>query len=298
MGKPTEFSGSESHESVIAAQINNAKLGRRGLFALAGLTTGAVASGVDLHKSARAVEAAVASAPTVIDTQPANRDGQGRVVLEHWQSGEGRAIAVPEWFAPHRSLRWQSDVSPLDISLQDLEKWDDFEFALNTRRPGGPLAGYSYDENDFSRAVDPNSTEQLQVMLYGWSQLGGRRMMLPGIGHIEGAHRTPVVCVIANRADNVHKWDAANPIMVESGFMAAGRLWNAGDSAKVRDFEAEMVKHKLSRQAYGTGDGKFEGVSDHPDNALKTRVVTVQRRRNGDQNTFQFIRAQEFTFNK
>lgn len=199
--------------------------------------------------------------------------------LQHPDEG-GRTIEIrlPNGFTPDAALHVSTDTKALAIG--DLNQYRDWETALNTGRPvGDRLAGYNYDYNDFCPVRDFKCNVQLDM--YAWRIFQGQEVDVPGIGHLVGSERRSVVLIVLNLADDVKAYDEreAGQVTVVRGFTATGRIF---DGNKVAVTERNVTGHWLFRQKEGTPEKSYIGVTDSPENARETLLVTVIRKQWGN----------------
>lgn len=212
-------------------------------------------------------------------------------------------VALPEGFTPDARLVIPSDL-PVNPINQDLSIYSDWEKALNTGRPvGDRLAGYNYDYNDFCPTADDKCN--VQGDMYAWRVLQGQEVEIPGIGKLVGGERKSVVALFINLEPSVVAWDEQDgglgQVRVERGFTATGRIF---DGNKLQKTEENLAGHWLFRQAKGTPEKSYIGITDSPDNARETLFVTVARRQWGNNPDgskriqFQLMRAENVPFGK
>lgn len=212
-------------------------------------------------------------------------------------------VTLPEGFTPDARLIIPSDL-PINPISQDLSVYSDWEKALNTGRPvGDRLAGYNYGYNDFCPTVDDKCN--VQGDMFAWRALQGQEVEIPGIGKLVGGPRRSVVALFINLEPSVVAWDEQDgglgQVRVERGFTATGRIF---DGDKLRETEENLAGHWLFRQANGTPEKSYIGITDSPDNASETLFVTVVRKQWGNnpdgskREQFQLMRAENVRFGK
>lgn len=212
-------------------------------------------------------------------------------------------MTFPDGFTPDARLVIPSDL-PVNPINQDLSVYSDWEKALNTGRPvGDRLAGYNYDVNDFCTTADDKCN--VQGDMFAWRVLQGQEVEIPGIGKLVGGPRRSVVALFINLEPSVVAWDEQDgglgQVRVERGFTATGRIF---DGNKLRETEENLAGHWLFRQANGTPEKSYVGITDSPDNASETLFVTVARRQWGNNPDgskrvqFQLMRAENVRFGK
>lgn len=225
---------------------------------------------------------------------PAERSGNGWV-LQHPDGDKTEVRQMPDGFTPDRSLTFATDIKSLEIG-SDLKIFSDWETALNTKRPGGALAGYNYDYNDFCPTGDFKCN--VQGDMFGWRTFQGDFVEVPGIGRLEGGPRRSVVLNVLNLDGSVHAWDNEKngQVTVKRGFTATGRIFNG--EKNVDALERNLSGHWAFRQFFGTPEKSYIGITDNPDNALEVLMVSVQRKQWGNnpdgtkRMEFQLIRAE------
>lgn len=234
--------------------------------------------------------------PTITGIVPAEKRGD-QWVLQHPDGGKTELRTLPEGFTPDRNLYFATDIQPLPVGT-DLSIYQDWETALNTKRPEGPLAGYNYDYNDYCPV--PGFACNMQADMYAWRTIQGEEVEVPGIGKLVGGPRRSVVLNILNLDGSVHAWDEEKekngPVEVKHGFTATGRIFNG--EKDVDALERSLSGHWLFRQAYGTPEKSYIGITDSPENAQEVLLVSVQRKQWGFNSDgikrmeFQLIRAE------
>ncbi len=242
----------------------------------------ASASGETAKPSATtATKSVEPSAAVRITTQinPAEKVSDGVYKLQHPDEDDKTIeVKLPEGFTPDKKLHLSTDITALQIG--DLNQYGDFEKALDTGRPvGDRLAGYNYDYNDFCQV--PEFYCNMQLDIYSWRVLQGEEVRVPGIGTLKGSERRSVVLLIINLADNVKAYDVEKngPVYTKRGFTATGREF---DGSKVDQTERNLSGHWLYRQANGTPEKSYIGITDSVDNARETLLVTVVRKQWGN----------------
>lgn len=236
----------------------------------------------------------------LIDTQvcditvPADKSGDA-FVLRHPDEDKSEARVLPVGFTPDKSLHFATDIKPLDIG-SDLKPYQDWETALNTKRAAGSLAGYNYDYNDFCQTG--NFRCNVQGDMFAWRTFQGEEVEVPGVGRLEGGPRRSVVLNVLNLDGSVHAWDNEKScqVQVKRGFTATGRIFDGQKNVDV--LERNLSGHWLFRQAFGTPEKSYIGITDDPDNAREVLLVSVQRKQWGlnpdgsKRMEFQLIRAE------
>lgn len=206
-------------------------------------------------------------------TSTVNQTGVFR--LQHPdQDGKTIEVRVPSGFTPDSRLNVSTDTRALPVG--DLNQYKDWETALNTGRPAGDrLAGYNYDYNDFCPVRDFKCNVQLDM--YAWRVFQGQEVDVPGIGHLVGSERRSVLVIIFNLADDVKAYDEreAGQVTVVRGFTATGRIF---DGNKIATTERNVTGHWLYTQKEGRPEKSYTGITDSPDNARETLLVTVIRK--------------------
>ncbi len=211
--------------------------------------------------------------------------------------GQEVSINLPEGFTPDKNLVIQSDLQMNEIN-KDLSKYQDWDKVVHE------VAGYNYDENDFSGNAD--FKENVQGDMWAWRVFQGDRVEVPGIGLLEGDERTSVVVLFLNLQPKVIDWDneGYGQTYTRHGFTATGRIWDAGSPEKIAKTEELLSGHWLFRQKEGTPEKSYIGVTDDPDNAKKTLFVSAAYRQWGNnedgtpREQFQLLRAELVDFNK
>lgn len=236
----------------------------------------------------------VTDAQACVITTPADKSGDA-FVIRHPDEDKTEARVLPAGFAPDKSLHFATDIKPLDIG-SDLKPYQDWETALNTKRPAGPLAGYNYDYNDFCQTGDFRCN--VQGDMFAWRTFQGEEVEVPGVGRLEGGPRRSVLFNLLNLDGSVHAWDNEKScqVRVKRGFTATGRIFDGQKNVDV--LERNLSGHWLFRQAFGTPENSYTGITDSPDNAKEVLVVSVQRKQWGlnpdgsKRMKFQLIRAE------
>lgn len=234
------------------------------------------------------------SLATITRITPADKNGD-RWVLRHPDEDKNVDISLPPGFTPAKSLHNAIDITPLALG-NDWVNYQDWEKMLNTGRPvGDRLAGYNYDYNDF--CMVPGFYCNVQSDLYAWRVFQGHEVRIPGIGTLIGGDRRSVMVLILNLDASVFPWDVKEngPVYVERGFTATGRIF---DGTKAPATEQLLVEHWLSKQFLGESSKSYLGITDNPDNARETLLVSAQRKQWGlnpdgsKRLEFQLIRAE------
>jgi hypothetical protein len=254
-----------------------------------GLITATTASVLELTTTTgKAVEVV-----SGIDAAAKNADGWS---LKN-PDGQEVSISLPEGFTPDKDLVIQNDLQMNEIN-PDLSVYQDWDKVIHE------VAGYNYDENDFSGNVD--YLENVQGDMWAWRVFQGEEVNVPGIGHLIGDERTSVVVLVLNLQPNVIPWDkdGLGPVFNKHGFTATGRLWDVGNPEKIAEAEELLGGHWLGRQRDGTPEKSYIGVTDDPDNAKRTLYVSVANRQWGNnedgtpREQFQLLNAQLVDFGK
>lgn len=216
-------------------------------------------------------------------------------VLKHPDEDKTVNMALPVGFTPDKNLHGVTDVKALALD-GNWKAYEDWEVALNTKRPGGPLAGFNYDYNDWCPTADFNCN--MQADLFAWRTMQGMEVAAPGIGHLVGGHRRSVVLNILNLDGSVFPWDKREngQVCIVRGFTATGRIFDGEHNIDV--LEKNLSSHWLSKQAFGEASKSYLGITGVPDNALETLLVSVQRKQWGSNTDgskrleFQLIRSE------
>lgn len=206
-------------------------------------------------------------------------------------------VRVPGGFTPDKRLVVAQ--SPKALALPaDLKQFSDWEVALNTKRKGGALAGYDHQQNDWCPTVDFKCNAQSNM--YSWSVYQGMYVELPGIGRLVGGPRRSVVALVLNLDGSVFPWDKLNKDYGQTtqvrGFRATGRIFDG--EKNVDQLEQGLAGHWLFRQFNGTPEKSYIGITDSPDNAQETLLVSAIRRQWGNnpdgskRMQFQLMRAE------
>ncbi len=211
--------------------------------------------------------------------------------------GQEVYLSLPEGFSPDKDLVIQNDLKMNDIN-NDLSVYKDWDNVIHK------VAGYNYDENDFSGNVD--FLENVQGDMWAWRVIQGEEVEVPGIGHLKGDERTSVVVLVLNLQPRVIAWDkdGLGPVFCKHGFTATGRIWDAGTPEKIAETEELLGGHWLFRQKEGTPEKSYIGVTDDPENAKRTLYVSVAYRQWGNnedgtpREQFQLLNAKLVDFNK
>lgn len=260
-------------------------------------TAGTLAPSVDAQK--RAVEQAAAATPTPVGAlSPAEQRG-GQWVLSHPDQDKVEARRLPEGFTPDKNLHFATDFRVQQLPT-DLQNYHDWERVLNTGLPVGQrLAGYNYNYNDWCQTADGRCRRQLDM--YAWTIFQGQAVEVPGIGRLEGGPRKSVVLLVLNLDGSVVAFDPEEGghglVYVKRGFTATGRIWDG--ERGVDRLERNLSAHWLAKQRDGEPSKSYIGITDHPDNATSTLLVTVQRKQWGNnpdgskRMEFQLLRAEE-----
>lgn len=209
------------------------------------------------------------------------RDGDKWLMTDG--DGNEKRVGLPEGFTPDSRLVLASNIK-LNQLRPNLNRYRNWERALNTERAeGDELAGYNYDYNDFCPTADFRCN--VQGDMYAWRVFQGQEVEVPGIGRLEGGEGRSVVLLFLNSTPDVVAWDndEAGQALVKRGFTATGRLFDAnpyGD--KFANAEENLLGHWLFRQANGTPEKSYIGVTDNPDNANSTLFAVVVRNQWGN----------------
>lgn len=205
----------------------------------------------------------------------ADRDGS-RWALLHPDEDHKVSVDLPTGFTPDKRLHIATDVNfEFPTSFDQFKDW---ETAVNTKRAGGPLAGYNYDYNDFCQV--PGFRCNVQGDMFGWRIFQGQTVEIPGIGRLEGGPRRSVVVIAANRDGSVQAWDNDSdlgPVYDKHGFTATGRIFDADNKQKLSDLYTALSGHWLFRQFNGTPEKSYVGITDSSDNAREVLIAVVQR---------------------
>lgn len=211
--------------------------------------------------------------------------------------GQEVYLGLPEGFSPDKDLVIQNDLKMNEIN-SDLSVYKDWDNVIHK------VAGYNYDENDFSGNVD--FLENVQGDMWAWRVIQGEEVEVPGVGHLKGDERTSVVVLVLNLQPRVIAWDkdGIGPVFCKHGFTATGRIWDAGTPEKIAETEELLGGHWLFRQKEGTPEKSYIGVTDDPENAKRTLYVSVAYRQWGNnedgtpREQFQLLNAKLVDFNK
>lgn len=184
--------------------------------------------------------------------------------------------SLPEGFTPDARLAMATNITRGEVN-SDLSVYADWEEALNTGRPEDDrLAGYNYDYNDFCQAL--NFECNVQGDMYAWRLFQGQKVCIPGIGTLEGGDRRSVMVLFLNATPDVTAWDqdGMGQVLVKRGFTATGRSFDANPySDKFQSLESGLLGHWLYRQAAGTPEKSYVGVTNDPENAQSTLFAVV-----------------------
>lgn len=248
-------------------------------------------------------EATGTPTPDAKGFQPAEQNGN-QWVLRNPDGQEGN-MTLPQGFTPDKTLVSADPKILIGTVNSDLSIYSDWENALNTGRPEEDrLAGYNYDYNDFCQAV--NFECNVQGDMFAWRVFQGQEVTIPGIGKLEGGPRRSVVALFLNATPDVVAWDRdeLGQVEVKRGFTATGRSFDANPySSKFPQEESGLLGHWLFRQAAGTPEKSYVGITDSPENAKSTLFVVVARNQWGNNQDgtpryqFQLIDAGIATFN-
>ncbi|TSC88215.1 MAG: hypothetical protein G01um10145_924 [Microgenomates group bacterium Gr01-1014_5] len=209
---------------------------------------------------------------------PAESKGNGQWVLRHPDGDKTEVRQLPEGFTPDRDLVFATDLKPREIK-KDLKVYQDWETAINTKRSAGALAGYNYDKNDFCEV--PGFDCNVQADMFAWRTFQGQEVRVPGVGILKGGNGRSVVLNVLNLDGSVHAWDSEEhgPVYVKRGFTATGRIFDG--EKNVDATEENLSGHWLFRQAQGTPEKSYVGITNSLDNAQEVLLVTVQRKQWG-----------------
>lgn len=247
-------------------------------------------------------EAAGTPTPDAKGFQPAEQNGN-QWVLRNPDGQEGN-MALPQGFTPDKTLVTGDPKILIGTVNSDLSVYSDWENALNTGRPEGDrLAGYNYDYNDFCPTEDFKCN--VQGDMFAWRVFQGQEIEIPGIGKLEGGPRRSVVALFLNATPDVVAWDRdeLGQVKVKRGFTGTGRSFDASPySPQFPKEESGLLGHWLFRQAAGTPEKSYIGITDSPENAQETLFVVVVRNQWGEENgqpryQFQLLDAGIATFN-
>lgn len=225
---------------------------------------------------------------------PASKSGD-QWQLQHPDEDKNVGLSLPDGFTPDKNLHAATDIKSLTLD-HSWQAYQDWEVALNTKRSGGTLAGYNYDYNDF--CMVPGFYCNVQADMFGWRTFQGMELRVPGIGTLMGGARRSVLLNVLNLDGTVHAWDndSNGPVYVKRGFTATGRIFNGQQNIDI--LERNLSEHWLATQANGEPSKNYIGITDSPDNALQTLLVSVQRKQWGTDSDgskrfeFQLIRAE------
>lgn len=205
-------------------------------------------------------------------------------------------ISLPEGFTPDSRLVIQKDLKMNKIgSFKNYKDWD---------KVVHEVAGYNYDYNDFCQTEDFECN--VQGDMWAWRVFQGQEVEIPGIGKLEGGPNKSVVVLFLNLQPNVIAWDKdeLGQVMVKRGFTATGRGWDMGTPEKIAETEENLGGHWLFRQAEGTPEKSYIGITDDPENARETLYVAVAYRQWGNnedgtpREQFQLLRAENVNLDK
>lgn len=191
------------------------------------------------------------------------------------EGGKMDEVNIPEGFTPDPALH-TSDIKPLSIG--DLSQYDTPKSAhISDGSANG--VGYNYDYNDFCQV--PGFLCNQQMDMYAWRIDQGQEVKVPGIGTLKGGPRRSVVLLYFNLTDHVNAFDVDShgPIYDKRGFTATGRIFN-GDN--IQNNERDLSGFWLYKQGHGEPSKSYIGITDSPDNALETLLVTVVRKQWGN----------------
>ena len=183
---------------------------------------------------------------------------------------------LPEGFTPDKGLHVSTDIDPLPLG--DLSQYSTPEKAhISDGSANG--VGYNYDKKDFCEVPGFQCNEQMDM--YAWRIDQGEEVRVPGIGTLKGGPRRSVVLLYFNLTDHVNAFDVDShgPIYDKRGFTATGRIFN-GDN--IRNNERDLSGFWLYKQGHGEPSKSYIGITDSPDNALETLLVTVVRKQWGN----------------
>lgn len=241
----------------------------------------------------------LAEAPTTTSTtieefvgfKPAEKGSDGWSLKN--PDSEVLSISLPDGFTPDSNLVIQNDLSM--NTLGDLSEYKDWDKDVHE------VAGYNYDENDFSGNAD--FKENVQGDMYAWRLFQGDRVIVPGIGELNGSEGRSVVVLVLNLQPKVIAWDNENlgQVYDRHGFTATGRIW---DGEKIAETEEKLLGHWLFTQKEGHLGKSYIGVTDDPKNARETLFVTVAYRQWGNnedgspREQFQLLRTGIANFGK
>lgn len=269
------------------------RLSRRNLFKVTAVTVADLAAtacfgggpgptGAERNPSATPKPTGAGAGAQTVDNKTARISNTSNWNLMHPDS-DGKMVprTMPEGFTPDPGLFANVDITPLSVGdPARLDQYRDWEATLNTGRPvGDRLAGYNYDYNDFCQAETFKCNSQLDM--FGWRVYQGQEVHVPGIGKLVGGPRRSVLVLITNLADDVKAYDKdeAGQVFVKRGFTATGRIF---DGNKIQITERNLLGHWLFRQKEGTPEKSYVGITDSPDNALETLLVSVVRKQWGN----------------
>lgn len=225
---------------------------------------------------------------------------------DHWvlQDPDGNPVDhnFVSGFYPEKDLIVATDVNLHRIDISHLDKYADWEKALNTGRPvGDRLSGYNYDYNDFCPTEDFECN--VQGDMWAWRVFQGQEVQIPELGKLVGSEGKSVVALFINLEPDVVAWDneELGQVKVKRGFTATGRMF---DGDKWIEMEEQLAGHWLHRQKNGTPEKSYVGITDDPDNAKGALFVTFVYRQWGNnedgtpRRQFQLVRAQNYSFDK
>ena len=215
------------------------------------------------------------------NVQNALQNGDGWMLKDG--DGKEMQISLPQGFTPDARLVMATNIKKGTVN-SDLSVYKDWEKALNTGRPvGDRLAGYNYDYNDFCQTLDFECN--VQADMYAWRIFQGETVSIPGIGTLEGGPRESVMVLFLNATPDVTAFDkdGMGQVLVKRGFTATGRSFDANPySPKFQKEESGLLGHWLFRQAQGTPEKSYVGITNSPDNANKTLFAVVVKNQWGN----------------
>lgn len=201
------------------------------------------------------------------------------------KNGDGKEmqVSLPDGFTPDARLVMATNIKKGTLN-KNLSVYKDWEKALNTGRPvGDRLAGYNYDYNDFCPTADFKCN--VQGDMYGWRLFQGMEVNIPGIGDLKGGAGRSVMVLFLNSTPDVTAWDneGLGQVEVKRGFTATGREFDANPySPKFQEMEPGLLGHWLYRQANGTPEKSYVGITNSPDNAQSTLFAVVVKNQWGN----------------
>lgn len=207
---------------------------------------------------------------------PAERVNENVFRLKHPDGDKNEDRQMPEGFTPDSRLYANIDTKPLPFG--DLSQYSTAAKAhISDGTPDG--VGYNYDYNDY--CMVPGFECNQQWDLWAWRINQGEVVRVPGIGELRGGPRRSVLLVVLNLDNRVKAYDIKQngPLYVEHGFTATGRIFDGNNAQRN---ERNLTGHWLWKQGHGDEGKSYHGVTNDPDDALETLVVTVIRKQWGN----------------